>query len=38
VLSVRAIDAHGMIQTARVADVVPDGATGLHSINVTVST
>jgi DMSO/TMAO reductase YedYZ molybdopterin-dependent catalytic subunit len=37
VLSVRAIDANGTVQTAAVADVVPDGATGLHSIGVTVS-
>lgn len=37
VLSVRAIDANGTVQTAAVADVVPDGATGLHRIDVTVS-
>ncbi|MEO6943275.1 MAG: molybdopterin-dependent oxidoreductase [Lacisediminihabitans sp.] len=37
VLSVRAIDAGGEVQTAALADVVPDGATGLHSIDVTVS-
>ena len=37
VLSVRAIDANGTVQTAAVADVVPDGATGLHSIDLTVS-
>lgn len=36
VLTVRATDANGRVQTARVADVVPDGATGLHSIDVTV--
>jgi len=37
VLTVRAVDAHGTVQTAKVADVVPNGATGLHSIDVTVS-
>ncbi len=36
-IRVRATDATGMVQTSRVADVVPDGATGLHSIQVTVS-
>lgn len=36
-LTVRATDANGVVQTATVADVVPDGATGLHSIDVTVS-
>lgn len=33
-LTVRATDADGMLQTATHADVVPDGATGHHSINV----
>ncbi|MEO7005703.1 MAG: molybdopterin-dependent oxidoreductase [Terrimesophilobacter sp.] len=36
-LTVRATDATGEVQTARVADVVPDGATGLHRVEVTVS-
>ncbi|WP_348787213.1 molybdopterin-dependent oxidoreductase [Leifsonia sp. NPDC080035] len=36
-IRVRATDAHGTVQTARVQDVVPDGATGLHTIDVTVS-
>jgi DMSO/TMAO reductase YedYZ molybdopterin-dependent catalytic subunit len=36
-LTVRAIDANGVVQTSRIADVVPDGATGLHSIDVQVS-
>jgi DMSO/TMAO reductase YedYZ molybdopterin-dependent catalytic subunit len=35
-ITVRATDAHGTVQTAKVQDVVPDGATGLHSISVTV--
>jgi DMSO/TMAO reductase YedYZ molybdopterin-dependent catalytic subunit len=35
-LSVRATDTTGLVQTSAVADVVPDGATGLHSIQVTV--
>ena len=35
-LSVRAVDAVGKTQTAQVADVLPDGATGLHRVNVTV--
>ena len=35
-IRVRATDAHGTVQTAKVADVVPDGATGLHEISVTV--
>jgi DMSO/TMAO reductase YedYZ molybdopterin-dependent catalytic subunit len=35
-LTVRATDATGAVQTSRVADVVPDGATGLHRIEVTV--
>jgi len=37
VLTVRATDANGKVQTATVADVVPNGATGLHSIDVTVT-
>jgi Oxidoreductase molybdopterin binding domain len=36
-IRVRATDAHGKVQTSKVADVVPDGATGLHQINVTVA-
>ena len=36
-LTVRATDAIGAVQTSRVADVVPDGATGLHRVEVTVS-
>jgi DMSO/TMAO reductase YedYZ molybdopterin-dependent catalytic subunit len=36
-LTVRAIDANGVVQTSRIADVVPDGATGLHSVTVQVS-
>lgn len=36
-LSVRATDANGVKQIEQVADVVPDGATGLHSIFVNVS-
>lgn len=35
-LRVRATDANGTVQTAKVQDVVPDGATGLHQISVTV--
>ncbi|MBC7441711.1 MAG: molybdopterin-dependent oxidoreductase, partial [Ramlibacter sp.] len=35
-LTVRATDAAGDVQTSTVRDVVPDGATGLHSIPVTV--
>lgn len=33
-LRVRATDAHGLVQTAKVQDVVPDGATGLHTVQV----
>lgn len=33
-LTVRATDAEGMVQTAKFADVVPDGATGLHTVDV----
>lgn len=35
-LTVRATDATGKVQTSAVRDVVPDGATGLHSVRVTV--
>ncbi|MGH1523307.1 molybdopterin-dependent oxidoreductase [Leifsonia sp. L25] len=35
-VKVRATDAHGTVQTSKVQDVVPDGATGLHTIGVTV--
>ncbi|TFC42549.1 oxidoreductase [Cryobacterium sp. TMT1-21] len=35
-LTVRATDAAGQVQTSTVRDVLPDGATGLHSIPVTV--
>lgn len=36
-IRVRATDANGMVQTAKVQDVVPDGATGLDSLQVTVA-
>jgi DMSO/TMAO reductase YedYZ molybdopterin-dependent catalytic subunit len=36
-LTVRATDGDGEVQTSEVHGVVPDGATGLHSVNVTVS-
>lgn len=36
-LTVRATDANGVVQTAEYADVVPDGATGHHSVFVNVS-
>jgi DMSO/TMAO reductase YedYZ molybdopterin-dependent catalytic subunit len=36
-IRVRATDATGKVQTSKVADVVPDGATGLHQISVTVA-
>lgn len=36
-LTVRATDANGRVQTATRADVVPDGATGHHSVQVKVS-
>ncbi|MBB2965889.1 molybdopterin-dependent oxidoreductase [Leifsonia aquatica] len=36
-LTVRATDARGTVQTAKEQDVVPDGATGLHTITVTVA-
>jgi DMSO/TMAO reductase YedYZ molybdopterin-dependent catalytic subunit len=35
-IRVRATDAKGIVQTSTVRDVVPDGATGLHSVRVTV--
>lgn len=35
-VTVRATDAEGRLQTAAYADVVPDGATGLHSVVVDV--
>jgi DMSO/TMAO reductase YedYZ molybdopterin-dependent catalytic subunit len=35
-LRVRATDAEGNVQTSKTADVVPDGATGLHEITVSV--
>lgn len=34
-LRVRATDAAGLVQTARVTGVVPNGATGLHTVQVT---
>ena len=36
-LRVRATDANGEVQTSATADVVPDGATGLNSIQLSVS-
>jgi DMSO/TMAO reductase YedYZ molybdopterin-dependent catalytic subunit len=36
-IRVRATDADGLVQTSATADVVPDGATGLHSISASVS-
>ncbi|HRN29278.1 MAG TPA: molybdopterin-dependent oxidoreductase [Terrimesophilobacter sp.] len=36
-LTVRATDANGVVQTAEYADVVPDGATGHHSVFITVA-
>jgi DMSO/TMAO reductase YedYZ molybdopterin-dependent catalytic subunit len=36
-LRVRATDANGLVQTSKLADVAPDGATGLHEISVSVS-
>ncbi|WP_285113470.1 molybdopterin-dependent oxidoreductase [Leifsonia sp. fls2-241-R2A-40a] len=35
-LRVRATDANGKVQTSAERDVVPDGATGLHTVQVTV--
>ncbi|MEU7025803.1 molybdopterin-dependent oxidoreductase [Streptomyces sp. NPDC046275] len=37
VLTVRATDGTGAVQTGRRADVMPDGATGWHSVEVTVA-
>jgi DMSO/TMAO reductase YedYZ molybdopterin-dependent catalytic subunit len=36
-LRVRAVDEQGRTQTGAIADVVPDGATGWHTIDVTAS-
>jgi len=36
-LSVRAVDGDGELQTGAVADVLPDGATGYHTVTVTVA-
>jgi len=36
-IRVRATDANGLVQTSKLADVAPDGATGLHEISVSVS-
>jgi hypothetical protein len=36
-VQVRATDGTGTVQTSVVADVVPDGASGYHSINFQVS-
>jgi DMSO/TMAO reductase YedYZ molybdopterin-dependent catalytic subunit len=36
-LTVRATDANGLVQTAEVADVIPDGATGLHTVGVNIA-
>ena len=36
-IRVRATDADGLVQTSKLADVAPDGATGLHEISVSVS-
>jgi DMSO/TMAO reductase YedYZ molybdopterin-dependent catalytic subunit len=36
-IQVRAIDAAGMVQTGESAPVVPDGATGWHTVSVTVA-
>jgi DMSO/TMAO reductase YedYZ molybdopterin-dependent catalytic subunit len=36
-LRVRATDANGLVQTSKTADVVPDGATGLHQITASVA-
>lgn len=36
VIQVRATDAEGTVQTAKLADVLPDGATGYHGIHITV--
>jgi DMSO/TMAO reductase YedYZ molybdopterin-dependent catalytic subunit len=36
-IRVRATDAEGLVQTSKLADVAPNGATGLHEISVSVS-
>ena len=36
-ITVRATDGTGALQTSEVADVVPDGATGWHSVSFTVA-
>ena len=36
-ITVRAIDSNGLVQTADIAPVAPDGATGLHSVTVSVT-
>ena len=36
-IAVRAIDADGVVQTADIADVLPDGATGHHVVDVQVA-
>jgi hypothetical protein len=36
-LRVRATDAEGLVQTAKLAGEAPNGATGLHTVQVTVS-
>jgi hypothetical protein len=36
VLRVRATDRTGLVQTARMQGVAPDGATGLHTVQVRV--
>jgi hypothetical protein len=35
-LRVRATDRRGLVQTAKVTGVAPDGATGLHTVQVTI--
>ncbi|MCU1446137.1 molybdopterin-dependent oxidoreductase [Cryobacterium sp.] len=35
-IRVRATDANGSVQTSKLADVAPDGATGLHEVSVSV--
>ena len=35
-LRVRATDADGDTQTSELADVIPDGATGYHTVEVTI--
>jgi DMSO/TMAO reductase YedYZ molybdopterin-dependent catalytic subunit len=36
-VTVRATDAEGLVQTSTIADVAPNGATGLHAVEVSVS-